>query len=265
MKRFLSIALAALFAGNMMALENVPKTGFTWQAFAGFNVTNMVNIGQVAGNGSYDSKVGVNFGVRTEYVLPNAYGIYMSAGVDWTQKGAKKTFADGDKTFVKGNKTFANGDKNIVQAHYLEIPVHIGYRYNINPKIGVYGDVGPYFAIGVTGKSRYKPYDEKNPDTHTMTFGKTVYYKTDKETGNSEDYKIKAIQRFDCGIGFRVGVEYNKQYSINLGWDWGFTDAWLDDFRMAYATNEYNDKGIKDARLGELKNHSFTLTLGYRF
>ncbi|MDE7167074.1 MAG: PorT family protein [Bacteroidaceae bacterium] len=251
MKRFLTIALAALFAGNMMALENVPKTGFTWQAFAGFNVTNMVNIGQVAGNGSYDSKVGANFGVRTDYVLPNAYGIYMSTGVDWTQKGAKKTFA--------------NKDKNIVQAHYLEIPIHVGYRYNISKKVGVYGDVGPYFAVGVTGKDRYKPFDDKDPNTHTMTFGKKDYPEWNQETNSFVNHKIRAIQRFDCGIGFRVGAEYNNQYSINLGWDWGFTDAWLDDFRMNYANNEYNGKGIENARLGELKNHSFTLTLGYRF
>lgn len=251
MKRFLTIALAALFAGNMMALENVPKSGFTWQAFAGFNVTNMVNIEQFLGVSSYDPKVGVNFGVRTDYVLPNAYGIYMSAGVDWTQKGAKKTFA--------------NKDKNIVQAHYLEVPIHIGYRYNINKKVGVYGDVGPYFAVGVTGKNRFKPFDDKNPDTHTMTFGKADYQVKDPETGTLADHKIKAIQRFDCGLGFRVGAEYNNQYSINLGYDWGFTDAWLDDFRMFYAKDAEDAKGIKNARLGELKNHSFTLTFGYRF
>ena len=39
--------------------------------------------------------------------------------------------------------------------YYIEIPLHVGYRYNVLENLGVYADFGPYFAIGVNGKEKF--------------------------------------------------------------------------------------------------------------
>ena len=74
---------------------------------------------------------------------------------------------------------------------------------------------------------------------------------------NFEFDGIKGVQRFDCGFGFRVGAEYNNQYSLNFGWDWGFTDMFTDKYRTAYALTGWS--------LPKMKNHNMSLTFGYRF
>ena len=39
---------------------------------------------------------------------------------------------------------------------YLTIPVRVGYRYDFNDKVGVFGEFGPYFAVGVGGKNKWE-------------------------------------------------------------------------------------------------------------
>lgn len=256
MKRIFIIATSILMAIQAMALDFVPKAGLTWQVFAGLNVSNMSNYSEAWDISAYDAKCGANFGVRGEYMLPNAYGVYASFGANWSQKGARKAFdiiGDGHK------------DDNIVQAHFLEIPVRVGYRYNFDANWGVFGEVGPYIAMGITGKNKVKPYDDKLADTHTMTFGKMNYYEYDPVAGVYNDKNIKALQRFDCGMGFRVGAEFHNQYSVSLGYDWSFTDAWKDDFRRLYSDNELKENNNPNARLSKLKHHNFAVSFGFRF
>ncbi len=235
MKKYLMMAVAAIFATNAMALDYIPESGLSWQGIVGFNVSNLKGI-------DYDGKVGVNFGLKAEYMLPNAKGTYINAGIDWTQKGAKADILAADPTTLLPTKAV-----NKLQAHYLEIPIHVGWRYNFSEKYGVYADFGPYFAIGVTGKNRIKYDDDAIDDTHTMYFGK-----------HFDGYNTRAIQRFDCGVGFRIGGEYNNQYSINFAADFGITDAYTDKYRKAVKT-------ATGFSLDKLKNRNFTITFGYRF
>lgn len=231
MKKLLTIALAALFAGNAMALNNVPESGFSWVGFAGMTVSNLKGM-------ALDPKVGVNFGVKLDYMLPSAYGTYLTAGIDWIHKGARDTYFN---PLLNADETFK------VQSHYLEIPIRVGYRYNFNEKWGIFGEVGPYFAIGVTGKGRLK-YDDY-PDESYMWFGKH---------NDFHGMDMKAIQRFDCGVGFRIGAEFKNMYSLAIGYDWGVTDMYTDDYRIAYKT-------ATGVALNSMKNRSFVATIGFRF
>lgn len=253
MKKYFILALATLFAGSAMALENVPRSGMTWIGFGGMTVSNLKGE-------TLNSKVGVTFGAKMEYMLPNAYGTYISAGIDWTHKGARWT----------GPVTFSDGSiENLTQkfqSHYLELPIHFGYRYNFSKKFGIYGEVGPYFAFGVTGKFKYKPDSDLRPDESEMVFGKNVerFFPTYARTGMNN--KNNAIQRFDCGLGFRVGAEFKDTYSINVGYDWGFTDMYTDKFRTAYQQSTIVPGTLPTGiKLPKLKNHNLAITIGYRF
>lgn len=236
MKKIFTLIVAALaFAGNAKALDYVPESGFSFQAVAGMNVSNVTN--QLT---STNAKPGFNLGVRAEYMLPSCYGVFVNLGVNYTMKGFKEKFdaiADGELPATSG----------VIRANacYIEIPLHIGYRYNISDKLGVYADFGPYVAIGTNGKFNFDYDDDKWDD-----FSKR-YFRND-ETGD--------LQRADFGLGYRIGAEYANHHSLTLGMDWGLTDLYRDEHRKNNADNEY-----EGFRLPKIHNFNCSITYGYRF
>lgn len=250
MKKLFIIALATLFAGNAMALEYEPKSGFTFQIFGGFVASNLKGT-DWDGQG-FKGKIGANFGVKADYMLPNAKGTYLTASVDWAQKGAKRDYAE---PIAAPTETGINK----LQAHYLEVPVRVGYRFNFSNDWGVFGEVGPYFAIGVTGKNRIKYDNDALDDKYEMYFGKNYANVFGGAPIPAALTNIRANQRFDCGIGFRIGGEYHNQYSLAIGYDWGFTDVFTDKYRKEYSVT------YPGMRLPERKNHNLAFTFGYRF
>lgn len=235
MRKFLMIALGVLFAGNAMALDNEPQQGFTGMAFLGMNATKIRNTG-------YDGKVGGTMGFRLDYVLPKAHGTYVTAGVDWTMKGSKVKCIAGDLA-ASSDATLKN------KLHYAEIPIRVGFRYNFSKEVGVYGELGPYFAVGLGGKHKLSV-DADGSIWDAVEDAAT--WKAFKKSSVRENF-----QRWDAGFGFRVGAEYNQHYNLMLGCDWGITDMWRDEYRDAMF-----EAGLP---LNKAKNFNFTLAFGYRF
>ena len=261
MKKLFILALATLFAGSAMALDYEPKSGFTFMVFGGFDASNLKGTDWTGAG--FDGKIGLNVGVKADYMLPNAKGTYLTASVDWIQKGAKRDYIENGAT----PGSFETG-VNKLQAHYLEVPIRVGYRYNFNDDWGVFGEVGPYFAIGVTGKNRIKYDNDALDSKYEMYFGKKYANVFANFPVPAALENVRAMQRFDCGLGFRIGGEYHKQYSLTFGYDWGFTDVYTNGYRKAYA--QYID-GLPVVppgtitRLSERKNHNLTFTFGFRF
>lgn len=249
MKKFLILAVATLFAGSAMALDNEPKTGVTTMGFLGLNVSQIRNSG-------YDGKAGGTMGARLDYVLPKAHGTYVTAGVDWAMRGGKY---DDIAIDLATDPTGATTSSATVKAnlHYVEIPIRVGFRYNFSQEIGVYGELGPYFAVGIGGKHKLDIDADGTP------------WRTLEDQGTWKAFKKSTVvdhdnfQRWDAGLGFRVGAEYNKHYNLMLGCDWGFTDIWRDDYRDVMASPAALAAGISP--LQKAKNFNFTLAFGYRF
>lgn len=241
------IAVGMLFAGNAMALENEPVQGFTGMAFLGMNASQIHNT-------NYDGKVGGVMGFRLDYVLPKAHGTYVTAGVDWTMKGGKYDTTREIISILGPEKAPATVKTSL---HYMEIPIRVGFRYNFSKEIGVYGELGPYFAVGVGGKHKL----------HVDADGSD--WNADEERGTWKAFKKSTeihhenFQRWDAGFGFRVGAEYNQHYNLMLGCDWGFTDMYRDEYRDAMY--EGYRKGLVAAPLAKAKNFNFTIAFGYRF
>ncbi len=236
MKKIFTMAVALLtFAGSASALEYEPQPGFSAQAFLGMNASKIRNM-------NYDGKVGGIFGFKFDYVLPKAHGTYASAGIDWTMKGAKL----GDIATPLTDGRIADGTDKY-KLNYLEIPVRVGFRYNFSRELGVYGEFGPYFAMGITGKHKFSV-DADGPAARAEEWS----YNTFKKSTTRANF-----QRWDAGLGFRVGAEYNQHYNLMLGCDWGITDMWRDDYRDA--------QWVAGLALNKVKNFNFTLAFGYRF
>ena len=246
MKKLFTLAVALVaMASSAMALDNEPKEGISTEGFLGFNTTTIRGINDLPGV-DYKGKIGGFAGFKVRYVLPKAHGTYINAGVDWTQKGAK--WSDIPTTFpLTGGGTQDTKATDKINLHYIEIPIHVGFLYNFTPEIGVFGEVGPYFAIGIAGKHKFS-LEADGADARAMENSYAAF----KKSTVRENF-----QRWDAGIGFRVGAEYNQHYLLALGMDWGLTDMWRDDYRDAVA--------VPGVTFPKIKNYNFTIALGYRF
>lgn len=226
MKKIFTLILALVaVASSAMALEYEPESGLTYQAQFGMNISNFR--GTAIGT---DPKPGFNLGVRAEYMLPGCAGVYLNAGALYGMKGAQVD---------------AIGGTLKARACYAEIPIHVGFRYNVIEDLGLYADFGPYFAIGTNGKSLMDFDDDAMDDIKTRFFRK-------------DDGDFGDIQRFDFGLGFRVGAEYINHHSLTVGMDWGITDMYTDDYRKQY-------KILNGVALDPMKNFNASISYAYRF
>lgn len=183
MKKLFVAAMALLCCGMMQAkgLKYEPKAGLTNRVYVGMNIANLRNA-------DMDPKVGQSIGYIGEYMLPGCAGTFVNFGVDYSMAGAKYKFYDMD------DKSYTNK----LRTHYVSIPLHVGYRYNVLKNLGVYADFGPSFGLGLGGK-----WSEDD-----------VKFFKDGEKGMD-------AKRFDCALGFRLGTEYNDRLSLTFGFDWG--------------------------------------------
>lgn len=250
MKKFFTLIAAALtFTSSVMAIDNVPEEGLSFQVNFGMNVTNLsstvvTDYGSLSSNpinGKLNAKVGANIGIRAEYMLPSCYGVYVNGGLLYTMKGARTSghetvYDDSNPPQIVDEFDFTD----VSRPGYLEIPIHVGYRYNFSENLGIYADFGPYFAMGINGKNR-RMYDDHRKDDTSRFFNK------DK------------VQRFDCGLGFRIGTEYANQHSLTIGVDWGLTDMYKDSYYR------FLESTYPDFKLDAMKNFNFSLTYGFRF
>ncbi len=251
MKKIVLLAALVATALPALALDHEPVEGFDAQLVFGMNVSSVRGTAydlntRAPGIVDLDAKAGLNVGILGRYVLPEAHGFYVLAGAEWSQKGGKY-----DRVVEWSDNTFNCTHK--INAHYINIPVRGGFHYNVNRDWGVYGEFGPYFAIGICGKNKITT-DADGSDASEME--KTLKYNTFSK--NSGARALGGLQRFDCGLGLRFGAEYRSIYSLNMGFDWGLTDMLRDEYRD-YHYDMLNYKADK------LRNFNFSITLGYRF
>lgn len=176
MKKFLMTLAVACFALTASAQE---KGDFRFGVTAGMNVSNITDM-------EMDSRIGFHVGAKAEYnITDNLYG---NAALLFSQKG---------------NKNEEDGKKLTQNPGYLELPIHIGYRFKMGDKVSIFGEIGPYFAYGICGKSKVE------------------------FLGLEEDVKFfddDDVNKFDFGWGVKAGVEYAK-FQISLGYEHGITEV----------------------------------------
>lgn len=178
------VAVALMVVGAV----SVNAQSLRWGVVAGMNVSNY----DFAVSDVFDPRVGFHAGVKGEWVFSQKVpGLYLDFGALLTTKGGKMDAEiedTGEPTTLK------------LQPYYLEIPVHVGYKHAFTDKFAIFGNVGPYFGIGLFGKM--------------------------KAAGESIDYfGDGAFDRFDFGLGLKAGVEFSQKYQLSIGYDWGLVNV----------------------------------------
>ena len=162
----------------MVAFSSLPTQAATteFEAVAGLNFSTVDYDG-------IDFRPGVHLGVRATWQMPDVTpGFYINAAGLLSFRGFK-------------------ADSVSYSPCYLDIPVHAGYKYDMDGRIALFAEAGPYVGIGLFGKSEGRD-----------VFSDEVGYK-----------------RIDLGLGMRAGIEFNNRITISVGGDFGFLRV-TDDF-----------------------------------
>lgn len=87
------------------------------------------------------------------------------------------------------------------------MPIHVGYKWNINNNIALLASVGPYIGVGLFGKLK-----ASNEESRTL-------------------YKDNVDKRFEMGFSSNINIQIYEHYRFGVGYHHAFTNAqkWTGD------------------------------------
>lgn len=171
--------------------------------------------------------VGYRFSAGVD--VPLGTGLYVNPSLAFHSKGTK--------TSLKGLAGDVISNDIKATTHYIEIPIHLGYRVSLMNLVSVAVQAGPYFSYALSGKV----------DDGTSTYD--IY-----KEGVNELFSLKG-KRFDMGLGANAYVGYSMYYLV-LGADFGLINT-MDDLKIMGQNATSFDT--------VMKNTSFHVGLGVRF
>lgn len=154
-----------------------------------------MNLSTVSSDDSYldggDIQAGLNIGALVGFQLSPQAPVYLESGLFYSEKGGK------------GKN---QGKKFIYNLNYLEVPVVIKYKFDVDGDFSVHPFAGGYMAWGIGGRIK--------------NYGDRETYKTFCEDN---------FKRFDGGIRLGCGFEYQILYG-EMAYDLGIANLGHDDF-----------------------------------
>ncbi len=186
---------------------------------AGLNVASMTSKEDGASY-SMDSRATFHAGFAYEQPLLRALPLYLETGLYLSGRGST----------IK-----EEGDKWKYNMLYLQVPVSIGWRFNLG-SVSLQPAVGAYYGLGIHGKMKYT-------GAEGGSF-KIDVFKDDEVRGVDVSQRFK---RSDVGLRFGVGAAISKHYYVGAGYDLGLLNIY------------------KDSDEAKVKNRSFFISLGYNF
>ncbi len=173
------VAAALLFGVSMSAQD------LSYEATVGLGFSSY-------SDGASYNATGFRVGGLAQYAIPQVENLYANAGLMLSLEGAVLPEAGGYKMGIN--------------PYFLNIPIHVGYKYDVLDWLGVFGEAGPYLGVGLFG-NMYSKYDGEK-ETEPVFGG---------------DYAM--LSRFQFGIGFKIGVIALEHYKLSFGWDWNFLNS----------------------------------------
>jgi len=204
--------IALCVALGASAQEQTREKPLRIGAEAGLTLSNYTNSDHYVREGFY-------IGARGQYQLNDCY---LSASLRLTRKGADCHTGDDDGS-------------DYYEAYYVELPMAIGISGKIGRKATLFGEMGPYVAVGVGGKNKGEIFGGKN----TISYDNKFFSK-----------KNDSPRRFGAGWGIHAGVRLNR-VEIIAGYEIGFCSVW------SKSDNQFSNR--------DYHNSSFSLGVAYMF
>ncbi|MDH6307260.1 hypothetical protein M2451_000409 [Dysgonomonas sp. PFB1-18] len=204
-----------LFIGINASAQDKPIT---------FGVKSGLNLSNYSGDAeNLKAKLGFNVGVTLDYNFTS--NLYLTTGLEFTTKGVKYDF---EESITEEGQTFDLSAKAKINAMYLQIPIHIGYKVDVNESTKITFHAGPYIAYGVGGKVKIGDEMKIKNGATTVTINmkelKKEFGISDEELPLDMDtFGDESFKRFDFGVGLGVGAEFGK-FCVGLGYDFGLAN-----------------------------------------
>lgn len=165
---------------------------------AGFNLSNMLAKNDLVKSSDYNLAPGFHFGGVAEMPITEMFSV--EGKLLFSTKGFNY-------------KTSSSNVKVNCFLFYTEIPIMAKANFEIG-NVGVFGLLGPYMGIGLTG--RVKQVVGSDKETETIKWG---------SNGDEDDFK-----RFDFGMAIGGGVEVGVfQFGINYNLGLANISAYTDN------------------------------------
>lgn len=210
-----SLLVISLLVG---VVANAQDTPLTFGVKAGVNLSNFG--GDVKDS---DAKVGFNVGLTVDYALTQ--DVFLMSGLEFTTKGAKSSYEE-DFEVAKASVT------ETVNAMYLQLPIHIGYKFDVSEGLKLNIHAGPYLAYGIGGKAKIK------------YKGDIAGVDLSQENGEVDFFGKDRAKEFDFGLGLGVGAEFGK-IGVGLGYDLGLVNLSRESDYKITNMNAYLSVGYK--------------------
>lgn len=191
----LALAAATLVAGVASLSAQIYVENFRYRAEAGVTASKVSEFG-----------IGENlYGLRVsgQVLMPFENSKWaLLTGLTLTNKGERQAF------YVdNGNNNVTTTEYTKTALMYLQIPLNVSHRFDLNRNNRIYLEFGPYLAYGLTGK--------------VSNFGRV---------GNSmELFKKNAngetpFNRFEVGVGASLHYDYKNVY-LKAGVEYSLTNV----------------------------------------
>jgi len=232
MKKTLSIISIALLSFQSQAQSIIPKIGIN---FANMTATyigdaDIYNARSGIDRG-YESNIGFHIGVLGE--LPLNDMLFFESGLLVTNKGFNNVVNQGTFIIVPGVPI---SPKQYINFTYLDIPVSLKAKIDLNTKPSYYVSLGGYLGLGIAASSRF------------VNEVDGVFYEGSGPVEFGSD-DIADFSKTDFGLTIGIGVEFED-----------FIFGFYSDLGIANVSSTYEDFN----KLLYQKHKVFKFSLGYR-
>lgn len=233
MKQIIRITFATVFLIAGLSAD-AQEQKFFFGAKAGFVFSDLSEY-------NYDTKMKHSFtgGLTFDYFLNR--DLYLSSAIEFVNKGIKFDLLNVDEEMGES----INFKKSTVAANYLQVPIHVGYKFDLSKSTRLMLQAGPYVAYGIGGQTELG--DEvviKTPEG-TTSMGLSEYISMINGWRRGEEtFSDTHFRELDWGVGIGLAIEY-QHVNIGLKYDFGLYDISRDTKKV--------------------KNRNAYVTLGYKF
>lgn len=170
-----------------------------------------VNNSEIKDNDAPSSRIGLNVGAVIGYQLSPSTPVYLESGLFYTEKGGRNKSNPSKKV-----------DYNL---NYFEVPILVKYCFDIDGEFSIQPYLGGYLSYGIGGKIKH--HDNTDLDSRFI----------------EKAFSDKYFQRFDGGLRFGCGAEYQMLYA-ELSYELGLANIGRDDFDKTHNSCFYLNIGV---------------------
>jgi hypothetical protein len=158
-------------------------------------------------------------GIVAEYDLGYS-GLVLQPALLYSENGSHLGQSQG--LVSTGNYTISFTDTKL-QYYSLRLPVNLLYAYRLDPKLKVFGGVGPYIAKTLSGTEKGNSIgyiiNGGNYEYQTETIDNKVKISSDASSASSG---ISNVASIDVGMDILLGFQY-KKLQVSASWNRGFS------------------------------------------